>query len=334
HARTSSLSWIRMPGAESCVPTQDLARDVETRLARPVFVSASQGDVSIEGRIEHRASKWHAIIVMRDAKGATIGTRELDRQEASCDGMREPLALVIAVMIDPDAALAKPTPPPPVDPNANASSTPNANANPNPTPAPIPEAPPPNPTPEPPKPAPSPFHFEASASFLGAAGLTPSFAPGVGVNSLIEFPHVPIAIDGVAAIFLDQDADATASDGRKATTSFTLAYLGGGLCPLRFRSERLHVFGCLVSELGVLRAKSQGFSTTDDKLGVLYNIGVEGRITVRIAGPLAFRAGVSGVVPVIRSPFVYDKGGGQTEQIFQVAPVAATGDVGLGFLFP
>ncbi|MEO8799273.1 MAG: hypothetical protein ABI551_15390 [Polyangiaceae bacterium] len=158
--------------------------------------------------------------------------------------------------------------------------------------------------------------------------------PGFGVNALIELPHIPIAIDGVAALFFDSNADATASDGRSAATAFTLAYLGGGLCPLRFRSERLHVFGCLVSELGVLRARSQGFTSGEDKLGVLYNVGLEGRMTVRIAGPFALRLGVSGVVPVVRSPIVYDKGGGQTELIFQASPVAATGDVGLGFIFP
>ena len=32
--RTSSLSWIRMPGAESCVPTQELARDAVLRFVR------------------------------------------------------------------------------------------------------------------------------------------------------------------------------------------------------------------------------------------------------------------------------------------------------------
>ncbi|MEO8877528.1 MAG: hypothetical protein ABI461_18175, partial [Polyangiaceae bacterium] len=70
-----------MPGAESCVPTQELAREVEIRLGRPVFVSASQADVSIEGHIDRRASQnhWHATIILRDAKGATLGTRELDR---------------------------------------------------------------------------------------------------------------------------------------------------------------------------------------------------------------------------------------------------------------
>src|SRR5438067_9881368 len=81
--RTSSLSWLRMPGTDSCIATQALARSVEERLGRHVFVSAAEADVSVEGRIEKRAahatSAWHAVITIRDSKGALLGTRELDR---------------------------------------------------------------------------------------------------------------------------------------------------------------------------------------------------------------------------------------------------------------
>ncbi|MBX3210375.1 MAG: hypothetical protein KF764_35410, partial [Labilithrix sp.] len=114
-AKTSSLSWLRMPGADACVATQPLARAVEERLGRSVFVSAAEADLSVEGHVEKRtrgaSSGWHAVITVRDASGATLGTRELDRADASCDAMTEPLALVIAVMIDPDAAMRpKPAP--------------------------------------------------------------------------------------------------------------------------------------------------------------------------------------------------------------------------------
>src|SRR5689334_7531634 len=45
--RTSSLSWVRLPGAETCIPTQTLAERVEQRVGRQVFVSASQADLSL-----------------------------------------------------------------------------------------------------------------------------------------------------------------------------------------------------------------------------------------------------------------------------------------------
>ncbi len=334
HDRTSSLSWIRMPGAESCVPTQELARDVELRLARTVFVSASQADVSIEGRIDRKGAPnhWHATIILRDSKGATVGTRELDRVDASCSGMNEQLALVIAVMIDPDAALAHHTSPTPT-PNPPPTAT-----------TPLPPPPPPieqkNPTPPPietttpepkhPQKKAEPWFFEASAAAFGEVGMTPNPGFGLGVSTLLEAPHIPIALDGAAAIFFDSTANASGG----ASTSFTLGYLSGGLCPLRFRNDRVHVFGCLISQLGLLRAESQGFATqTGDKLAFLYNIGLEARASLRIAGPFALRAGVSSVVPLIRFPFDYERGN-QRVQIYQVSPLAVTGDLGIGFEFP
>jgi hypothetical protein len=336
HDRTSSLSWIRMPGAESCIPTQELARAVEARLARAVFVSASQGDVSIEGRIDRKgaANHWHATIILRDSKGATIGTRDLDRVDASCSAINEQLALVIAVMIDPDAALSHPTPPP-----ASTTTTPA----PSPPPAPTPTTTTPNPPP-PEKQAPientsetkspskkaDPWFFEASAATFGEVGMTPNPGFGLGVSSLLEAPHVPIALDGSAAIFFDSTADAPGG----AATSFTLGLFSGGLCPLRFRKDRVHVFGCLISQLGLLRSESQGYAvSTGNKLGVLYNIGLEARASLRIAGPFALRGGLSWVVPLIRSPYDYDRGT-QSVELFQVAPVALTGDLGIGFEFP
>jgi hypothetical protein len=105
------------------------------------------------------------------------------------------------------------------------------------------------------------------------------------------------------------------------------------LCPLRFRGERFHAFGCLISQLGLLRAESSGYATpTGDKLAFLYNIGLEARASLRIAGPFALRAGISWVVPLIRFPFDYDRGT-TSAQIFQVTPVALTGDLGIGFEF-
>lgn len=170
---------------------------------------------------------------------------------------------------------------------------------------------------------------------MGAAGLTPNPVFGLGVSSLLEAPHIPIALDGVAGVFFPSTAPASGVTGGAASTSFQLAYLGGGLCPLRFRSERVHAFACLVSEFGLLRAESQGFSrATGDKYAGLYNVGAEGRFTLRIAGPFALRAGVSAVVPLVRFPFTYDRGDGTRVTLFQVSPVAAVGDIGLGFLFP
>ena len=168
--RTSSLSWVRLPGAEACVATQALARAVEERLGREVFVSAAQADVSVEGRIEPKRGGWHAVLTLRDAKGALLGTREIDRPEPSCDAMTQPLALVIAVMIDPDAAMGKREPPKKEEPPPKVETKIVVQRE---------EVLVPVPPPPPPPPL---LRFEGSAALAGSVGLLPN--PGVGLAAV------------------------------------------------------------------------------------------------------------------------------------------------------
>src|SRR5579871_52850 len=79
--QSASLSWVRLAGADGCVATQDLARDVEERLGRTVFVSASEADVSVEGHIEpsQPGAGFHAVLSIRDSKGTLLGTRDISR---------------------------------------------------------------------------------------------------------------------------------------------------------------------------------------------------------------------------------------------------------------
>jgi hypothetical protein len=164
--RTSSLSWVRLPGADSCVSTQDLARDVEARLHRSVFVSPSDADVSVEGRIEPKPKGgWHATIAIRDDRGALLGNRNLDNPATSCGEMREELAFVIAVMIDPDAALT-------------------------PRPAPAPAR-----APDPPR-----WRLDAGTSVAGAAGLLPHVSLGVRVDALLTPPKL-IPLEGFGVVW-------------------------------------------------------------------------------------------------------------------------------------
>jgi hypothetical protein len=80
--RTSSLTWTRATGAEDCIGALDLARAVEERLGRPVFVSASSAQLTIDGRIERRASSqgWRAVVTLRSAKGEDLGVLDYDSE--------------------------------------------------------------------------------------------------------------------------------------------------------------------------------------------------------------------------------------------------------------
>lgn len=317
--RTSSLSWIRLPGADACVSTQDLARDVEARLRRPVFVSPAQADVSVEGRIEPRSPGpgWKATIALRDAKGALVGTRELVRAEASCAEMREPLALVVAVMIDPDAALAPPPAPPP-DPPPKVEPPPTATAT-------APPPPPPPPAPPPPRDEPR-WAFDGGASALFGLGVLPSLGAGVHVDGLLEPPRL-FPLELLGGFFLDNTASAE-GPGRAA---FTLAFGGAGACPLRHASDRLSAYACANVQLGFVRASPEGFDVVRPDERKLYAAGaLEGRLSLRIAGPLALRLGLSGAAPFTRDAFVYRRADGTQADLFRMAPIVGMADVGIG----
>jgi hypothetical protein len=315
--RTSSLSWVRMPGADGCIATQALARGVEERLGRPgkVFVSAAQADVSVEGRIEKKrgASGWHATISVRDAKGTLLGTRELDRPEGSCDAMNEPLVLVIAVMIDPQAALKK-TPDAEPAPAATPAPTPAP-------PAPAPEAPPP-----PPPPADT-WHFEGYAAGTTALGLAPSPALGASIEALLYAPRLPLGFRGFSSLYLPTSAD---RDGARA--SFDLFYLGAELCPT-LRKKHVNLMVCLGGHLGVLRSHPETASAKE-ATEPLWNAVTELRISVPLIAPVGVTAGVGGVAPLLHPTFVYTRPDGTQATLFEVPDLGFTADLGLGFVFP
>lgn len=310
--------------------TQPLARAVEERLGRTVFVSAAQADVSVEGRIEPKSrGGWHAVITVRDARGALLGTRELARDEKSCDGMREPLALVIAVMIDPDAALGPhpaPQPLPPPDPPP-----------PPPLVAPAPPAPP---TiiverervyvPVPAKPAPAPWRFEASAAAITGLGLVPGAPVGAYIGWILEPPRF-IGLEGYAALW-PFGSKSTEAGGRAA---FQLAYVGGALCPLKLHTEAVHLYGCAGMQLGVWRSDGAGLAVPASAgFRPVVNEVVEARLSVKVVGPFVFRTGLALVVPVFRDHFAYTRSDGTSAELFQMSVIATTLDLGVGVIFP
>ena len=319
--RTSSLSWLRMPGADACIATQALARSVEERLGRHVFVSAADADVSVEGRIERRtaAPGWHAVITIRDSKGALLGTRELDRPEPSCEAMNDPLALVIAVMIDPEAKLS--STPKPLPPSLPV---------PDPLPDPLPEPAPPEPGPPAPR-AGDPLRVEGAVTGIVASGLGPMLDPGASVSGVLFPPGIPIGLRGYTALFLPTQGE---KDGARGT--FDLLYVGGGLCPT-LRGKVAVGMVCLGGQLGVVRShgdtKNRGI---EEKTLPLFNAAVEARVSFPLIAPLALTAGVAGILPLARPTFQYTRGDpalGQ-DNLHKVSGIAITGDVGIAFFFP
>ncbi len=290
---SSSLSWVRLAGAESCLGGSELARAVEERLGRSVFVSAAEADLVVEGRAELVAVPpgYRAVVTITDRAGAMLGDRVVDSPGPSCEGLGALLAVAIAVMIDP-------------------------------------LIPPPEPSPErPPRvivrtkrvvvPAPRPrWHFETEGSLGAALGLLPDLSVG-GLGALVVEPpgFIPILLEG--AIFL----------GRSDEADLLQAHGGVALCPLARRGRRVGLAVCAGIDAGGLFASARGDGVPDrERLVAQARASVRGHL--RVVGPLALGAGLHLVVP-----FRHDDLTAEGRTFFSPDPVAGILTLGLGLVF-
>jgi len=319
--RTSSLSWVRLDGAESCIATPTLAQRVETRLARKVFVSPSEADVSVEGHVSRERSPagWRAVITVRDATGALLGTREVRSAEASCSSLDDPIALVVSVLIDAET-----------HPDAGAGSGANGPA------PPAPSAPPPQvvvrrervyvPVPER---APRPWRFEGGAAAAGALGLLPNAALGVDVAALLEPPGF-WGIELSGAYWFPAKVPAEG----EAYTDVALVYGQLALCPLRWARDRAALRLCAGAQVGSVRSRGVGFDRELSNESVVVNAVLPTRLSIRIAGPLFVTAGAALVVAIVRPELTYGAADGSTRTIFRAPPLAGVFELGLAVHFP
>jgi hypothetical protein len=336
--RTSSLSWVRLPGAEGCIGTHDLAAAVEARLHRPVIVSAAQADLSIEGRIEplpHAPAStppagagFRATVVVSSAAGDVLGERTIDHDGADCRGLDETLVLVVAVMIDPEAALEprpaaaeerpivvapelSPTPPEPPEPEVTTREL---------------EIPA---TTAPDLPSRARTRVDLSAGFV--AGLGPVPLPGLGfsISGIVDPPRFwPIEIElGALVATRVEIADA---DGEALFDRVT----GGLMVCAPWERGRVRLQGCLGLQAGALHAAAggEGFDETHRTWRPLVDPAARVRVLWAVWRSLVLRAGVTLTVPTIRDRFVFEGADGQLHEIFDPWPVGVAFEVGLGVI--
>jgi hypothetical protein len=321
--RTSSLSWIRLRGAESCVATQKLAQGVEARLGRRVFVAAPRADISVEGYVERTKQGYEATFSVRDSEGSLLGTRKLIEPGPSCDALTDALVLALAVMIDPETTDTTTA-------NEPAREPPSA-----PSPQP-PEAAPPPPAREiapAPEPAPKPIRlppwdFEMDASAALGVGILPGAALGMSVTAILQPPRFwALRIGG--SFFPGSSIDL----GNGARASISLVYGEAALCPLGRTIGRLRMMACAGAQVGALRGNGTGLvhDATDESVEV--NVAATGQATLSLIKPLVAFASVTVLVPTMRRGITYVRADGSSEELFRPAAACGVGEIGLGVRF-
>jgi hypothetical protein len=312
--RTSSLSWVRLAGAESCAGVRDVADAVERRLGRPVFEAPARADRALEGRIERASPSggWRAVITLSDEHGVIRGTRELHTDEPDCRALDDSIALALALMIDPDAALSPlpPRAPPPVPP-----------------PPALPPAPRCDPVPPPPPPPPParPWRAGAQVGFTVGLGMLPRAGAGVAMRLHVVPPRGP-AFEVGGTIWIEQ----TDTPAGKLGATFDLAYGSLSICPVALGDGATTFFACAGAQLGSLRAAGIGFDHVLHQEQPIVDVTAEAHVRRALVGPLFAALGLGLVVPTFRYRFdVFDT----QDLLFQPSPVAGTVEAAFGLSF-
>jgi hypothetical protein len=85
---------------------------------------------------------------------------------------------------------------------------------------------------------------------------------------------------------------------------------------------------------GSLQSKGRGFDATasDEKLAA--QAFLPNRFLFRLGGPLTLSAGVTVLVPLLRTELTYRTADGVSHSLYDPSPVGGTADVGLALSFP
>ncbi len=303
--RTSSLSWVRMPGAEGCLSSGELARAVETRLSRRVFVSAAEADLAVEGRAERTDSGWRAVLQVSDAGGGVLGDRTLESGEEGCDALGRLVALTVALMIDPLTAREdeEEEEPPPEDPVVIVRTE-------------RVEVPVERPGPR--------WRVEIDTALVGALGLLPTPALGGVATVILEPPgFIPLVVEGALFPFV------RAEHASGVHADFLQVHAGLALCPLAIRESGLALHGCVGADGGAVFVLG-GDAALDERERVIGQARASLRGHWDVIGPLTVRLGLHFLVPFRHEPFTTGAG---ANAFYTPEPVAGMVDLGAGLHF-
>jgi hypothetical protein len=296
-----------------------MARRVSARLGKNVF--SDSAPTSIEGVIEHVEQGWRAHVYMRGADGRLAGVRHLSSEGTDCAALDAAATLVIALAIDPEAALRPPS-------EGNVRSPDAA-----PAPTDIRSATPPPPAADAPAPAKvlagapvdggqRPYGAELTGRALMGAGLLPQASAGLGLSAEMAIARPLYASVGAAYW---PEVRTPAGD---VAFGITAGWAGG--C-VRADGARTGASLCGKLLLGAIHSVVFTLEPTEPGDRLWAGAALSAQARLRLLGRLIAELGVEGIVPVTRDPFLVQ---GRSAPVFQQAPIAGVAFAGLGLSIP
>lgn len=287
------LDYERAPSAASCVSEAQLARDVEARLGRRVFVAPADAELTARVRARRVARRFVIGLELFGRDGGSLGRRELSTPSAHCSALDDSLALVLALAADMPR---QPPPAPRASEPAAPASTPPA-AGPRPTTPSLGSA----------ISIPATTHaprlgvrFRPSLGVAAALGLVPTLAPGLELGLELRASQFwPVMLHGAG--FLEQDR-ASSVPAKGAT--FAVQTLVLGVCPWTGALGAFEASLCAVQCLGRVRARGVGFDEEQRDDGWSLHAGAALSLS-REFGPLFVAASGALLVPVVRRRYFF-----------------------------
>jgi len=336
------LVWRPGEGTAECPSARGFADKVEQRLQASADEAARRQAVTIAvelGRIPAGLRGWHARLqVNRVADGSPIGSRSLEEGDASCESVADVVSFFATLVLSgapapldgpgpagPEAA-APPSVAPPVGP-------PSVRA---PSPAPL-VSPPPSPAPPvasvaavvaPPAAAPPRWTAAVDAGPIVAIGLLPGVSYGAQASAAFGPPGGGRARVGLA-LWPDRRSQSDASTGADAN----LVMMTLGLCPLSARGRGRVLEGCVGGDIGRLSATGVGLDESRNQSHLIVDLSAGARLEQMIVGRLFAAVEARAEVPLLRVRIVYAGPAGEVREVFRMQPVAAVGQLQLGWLF-
>jgi hypothetical protein len=301
------LSWVRGPGASSCIDQPALEARIVTRLGRAAF--ERDAPRSIEAYVARDDRGWHASLQVRDASTGKEASRDLSSEAETCAPLESAVALAIALVIDPDKPVSSDKPIAPPRPE---------------TPVPVLDAeatvhpmPPPSSAP----PAARSGSFALRGTMAG--GLLPGAAAGIETAWSLALGHWIAPSAGV--LFLPERR---ASDVR---FGFGLTALGLGACAELVDRAVVRPRVCAQLWAGAIHSVVYELVPMQPGERVWFAASVAPEVHLSVGARLFVVAGGEVVVPIIRDSFRVT---GWPDPVFEESPVAFRAFAGIGVDFP
>jgi hypothetical protein len=308
------LHYERSAGAAQCLAPSALARAVEQRLGRSVFVPAPQADLQARVRAERSARGFRIDVELFDREGHSLGKRHLRTRARHCSALDDSLALVVSLAVDVAASRAAE---PPLDQQAAAATAAQGSAPAAAAPlaleTPI-EVPASNYAPR------ASWQLAPAVGVLAAGGLL----PGWGVGGSFELELRPPAF---WALWLRASLWQPRRSGAGQGVEVSAQALELGVCPLLFELAGVESRLCAEQLIGRMAMQGFGFDRDQSGSGASLGLGATGSLRQHF-GEWFISVSGSLLAPLVQRRYFYVDGGDIV--LHEPAPVWALGSVSFG----